>query len=240
MTDKEYFEAICKVDSETVHSKEGIGSLSEKRLHRIIKSYLANDPTCHEVAVGKYFADVLSEGEIFEIQTKALSRLLPKLKYYLEETPYSVTVIHPVIRNKKIIRIDPETGEILRQKISPKHGSSAHALPEIHGLRELLGNDRLQIKLMLIDAAEYRYSERMRYRREGAYDSELFPTMLAEVETYAYGADFLKFLPSGRQSFTAAEYSKFIGLTGRKLYSALYLLCSLGLIRKDGKTYFRN
>ena len=239
MTDKEYFEALCRADGDTVHRRDGIGRVSEKRLHRIIKSYVSCDPSSHETPVGRYIADALWDGEIFEIQTKAFTRLAPKLEYYLKETPYRINVIYPVIRNRRLIRIDPETGEILRNKTSPKHGRSADLLPELFYLRHLLPNERIKIKLMFIDAEEYRYSERVRYRRSGVYDSELFPVSLVDIEEYSSPDDFLRFIPSDRDSFTAAEYSKFIKLTGRRLYAALALLCSLGLLRKEGKTYRR-
>ena len=239
MRDAEYFEALCRADSVHIHARQGIGRLSEKRLHRIVKSFVAEDVSTHETPVGRYVADALSDGEIFEIQTKAFSRLSPKLEYYLEQTPYKINVIYPVIRNRKIIRIEPETGEVLRKQTSPKHGVSAAALPELFYIRHLLPCDRISIKLMFIDAEEYRYSERVRYRRSGAYDSELFPVSLVDIEEYNTPDDFVRFIPSDRERFTASEYSNFIKLTGRRLYAALALLCSLGVLRKEGKTYCR-
>lgn len=239
MRDAEYFADLCRADSERIHLRDGIGRISEKRLHRIVKSFVAEDPATHETPVGRYVADALSEGEIFEIQTKAFSRLSPKLEYYLEQTPHKINVIYPIIRNRRLIRIDPETGEILRKQTSPKHGSSLMALPELFHIRHLLPCDRIKITLLFIDAEEYRYSERVRYRRSGAYDAELFPVSLAEAEEYGSADDFLRFIPSDVPSFTASEYSKITKLTGRRLYAALALLCSLGLLRKEGKTYCR-
>lgn len=239
MTDKEYFEALCRADGESLHIRDSIGRMSEKRLHRIIKSFVAKDPATHEISVGKYIADALADGEILEIQTKAFSRLAPKLEYYLRETPYSVTVVYPVIRNRMLIRIDPETGEILRKQTSPKHGESINALPELFCIRDFLPNERIKIRLLFIDAEEYRYSERVRYRRTGAYDSEFFPTALIGEEEYKYAEDFERFIPSDRTSFTASEYSKITKLTGRKLYAALALLCSLGILKKENRTYCR-
>ncbi len=239
MTDKERFERLCKKDSETLHIREGIGTLSEKRLHRVIKSYVSENANDLEIPVGKYVADVFTDGVIYEIQTRAFERLLPKLSYYLEQTPYSVTVIYPVIRNKRIIRIEPETGEVLRSKMSPTHGKAADLLVQLFCVRDVLPNKRIKIKLLLIDAEEYRYSERVKYRRSGAYDSELFPLSLVSEYDFSSAEDFRQFLPEDLNSFCAAEYSAFIGKKGRRLYSCLNLLCSLGLIEreKDGRKY---
>lgn len=238
MTNTELFERICKTDSESLHLQNGIGTLSEKRLHRILKSYLCIDSSAHEARLGRYVADVFDGEEIYEIQTRAFSRLLPKLKYYFEQTPYPVTVIYPIIRNKTIIRIDPETGEILRKKLSPRHGRGADILPELYYLREIFPHPRLKIRLIFIDAEEYRYSERMRYRREGAYDSELFPTTLVVEEEIADIKDVKRLIATEKSSFTATEYSKLSGFKGRRLYGALTVLCSLGLLKKENKTYF--
>lgn len=242
MTDKERFERLCKRDSETPHAREGIGTLSEKRLHRVIKSYVSEDSSSYELPVGKYVADVFKDGEIYEIQTGSFQRLLPKLSYYLEQTPYSVTVIHPVIRNKRIIRIDPETGEILRSSLSPSHGSAADLLVQLFHVRDLLPNERIKIKLLLIDAEEYRYSERVKYRRTGAYDSELFPISLISESDLSWAEDFRQFLPQGTDSFCASDYSAFIKKKGRKLYSCLNLLCSVDILQreKDGRKYIYN
>ena len=240
MTDAERFERLCREDCEALHTSEGIGTVSEKRLHRILKKFASEDTDTHEAEVGRYIADVCRNGKIYEIQTASFSPLLPKIRYYLESTPYTVTVIHPIIRNKKIIRIDPETGEILRRQTSPLHGCSADLLPELYFLRELFPHERLTVRLVHIDAEEYRYSERMRYRREGAYDCELFPTSLVRTEDYSTVEDIKELLKADGESFTATAYSRLTGFTGRRLYRALTLLTSLEILRKDGKTYLLN
>ena len=233
MTGAERFEALCKRDMETLHPRESIGTYKEKRLHRILKSYVCENKASFEIPVGNYVADIYEDGRITEIQTCRFDRLLPKLEYYLSDTDLSVTVVCPIIRNKRLIRIDPETGEILRQKLSPSHGKAADLLPELYHIRQVIPNDRLKIKLMLIDAEEYRYSERVRYRRSGAYDSELFPTALVEERDLSSVDDFLEFIPKTTDSFDATEYSKFIRQKGRDLYSSLNLLCHLKLLAKE-------
>ena len=87
MRDAEYFADRCRADCERIHTRDGIGRISEKRLHRIVKSFVAEDPATHETPVGRYVADALSEGEIFEIQTKAFSRLPRSLNIILNKRP---------------------------------------------------------------------------------------------------------------------------------------------------------
>lgn len=233
MTDSERFELLCRKDIERLHGHDSIGTYMEKRLHRILKSYMTEDPTAYEVPIGRFVADIMENRHIFEIQTKHYERLLPKLRYYLCETDFNVTVVCPIIRNKRLIRIDPETGEILRQKMSPSHGRISDIMPDLYHIREYLQSPRLTIKIMIIDAEEYRYSERVRYRRTGAYDSELFPVSLVEERDIKHIYELLEFLPEDNSSFSAAQYSKFIGQRGRDLYSSLNLLCYIGLLHRE-------
>ena len=240
MTDSIRFERICREDCEALHLRDGIGTVSEKRLHRILKKFISERADTHEAEVGRYIADILIDDNIYEIQTSSFSPLLPKIKYYLENTSYSVTLIYPIIRNKRIIRIAPETGEILRQQTSPLHGRSADLLPELYFLRTVYPHERLSVRLVFIDAEEYRYSERMRYRRKGAYDAELFPVSLVGIEEYSLIEDLRPLIPAGADRFTATEFSRLTGFTGRRLYRALTILTSAELLRKENKTYLLN
>lgn len=239
--DQARFAAICEEEANRAERgiSTGIGTYSEKRLHRILKRYVCEDENAYEIPVGKYVADVYDEGKITEIQTKNLGTLLPKLRYYLEQTDCSVTVIYPIFAEKTLIRMDRETGELLRSKRSPKKGRVEDILPELYPLSELFFNPRLGVKAVLIRADEHRFSERMRYRREGAYDSELFPRELVAEQTFSRRKDFLRFLPNDVDSFTASEYEAMTKLKKRKLYSALNFLCAAGLLRreKEGNRY---
>ena len=143
-----------------------------------------------------------------------------------------MTLLLPVISEKTIYRIDGETGDILHTRRSPKKGSARDILPELYWIKESLGDPRLEIRVLLISAEEHRFSERMRYRREGAYDSELYPKELLGEERYSQIEDFRVFLPDAER-FRVAEYGKFIGLKGRAVYSSLNALCALGLLTKE-------
>lgn len=242
MTDAERFARLCQEEAEIVErgNGEGIGTYSEKRLHRILKRFVCDDVNAWEVpAVGRYVADVLTEGEITEIQTGAFHPLAKKLRAYLERTEYAVTVIHPILAEKTIFRMDKESGELLYKKRSPKKGRAENSLPQLYRIGELLPSERLTVKVLLIRADEHRFSERMRYRKEGAYDAELYPRELLGCVTLRTLADYEAFLPPEADSFTAAEYGKFSKLKGRNVYSALNFFCAVGLLRreKEGNRY---
>lgn len=235
------FADICRRDAEREPpaSYGGIGTYREKRLHRILKSFACEDTSTHEIPVGSYIADVLTEGHIYEIQTGSFRLLRKKLEYYLNETDLQVTVIYPIIARKTIIRMDKETGEVLRKRLSPTKGRVEDILPELYWVSDIFDSPRLSFCAMLIDAEEIRFSERIKYRKSGAYDSELFPKELAD-HLFICGTDSLSgFIPENTECFSAKEYSAFTGLKGRAVYSALNFFCACGRLerRKDGKRY---
>ena len=241
MTDRERFEALCAKEAECADATAGerFELYAEKRLHRILKNFISEEEGPQEVAVGKYTADLLVGNEITEIQTRSLRPLLPKLTYYLEQTDKRITLVHPILAEKTLIRADRDTGEVVFCKKSPKKGRAADGLAELYWLSSLLPNERLTVRLLLLRADEVRYSERVRYRKSGAYDSELFPRELLDEVVLRSREDYLIFLPEGVADFTAAEYAKWSRLRGRNLYSALNTLCAIGLLRKqqEGKKY---
>ena len=235
---------LCIADEENFADtdKSGINIYNEKRLHRILKRTLCSREEYLEVKVGRYIADILEGKDIIEIQCGSFYPLVPKLRYYLENTDFNITVVHPLIADKTIIRADRETGEILRSRRSNKKENETAVLPDLYYLREFIGEPRLRIRLMMIRADEIRYSERVRNRKEGAYDSDLRPRELLGSGEIKDARDILQLLPEelmARESFGAAEFSAATKYKRRKLSLVLYLLCDTGLLKreKEGKKY---
>lgn len=236
MMNAERFETICREEAEKSNGiqQSGFSTYAEKRLHRVLKRWVKDDASCFEIPVGRSIADVRTEDGIFEIQTKSLGALLPKLRRYLEETDCVITVIHPLLAMKRVVRMDTQTGEILRTRKVYRGGRLIDGIPALYPLREVLNHPRVQVMLVRLEADEYRYSERMRYRREGAFESELFPRRLVEAVTLCSPEDYRQFLPE-ESSFYASDYSAHSGLKKRDLYSALNLFCSLGILKREAE-----
>ena len=231
--DREKFANLCACEGARESDGDSIGVYKEKRLHRILKRLVCEREETYEVKVGSYIADVLDGERITEIQTGSFYPLREKLSYYLSETEYSVTLIHPVINEKRIIRIDRESGEVIRSRRSPKRVGIGEIMREILYLGELAKCERLEIIILYISADEYRYSEAVRYRRSGRYDAELLPREICSQERFC-GVESYKFLLEGTsECFSAREYGEISGMRGRPLYGTLNLLCALGLLRRE-------
>ena len=64
--------------------RNGIGTLSEKTVHAVLKNYYAPDETQHEIPVEGCVADIFNGKEIIEIQTRSFDRMRPKLERFLQ------------------------------------------------------------------------------------------------------------------------------------------------------------
>ena len=90
---------------------------------------------------------------------------------------------------------------------------------------------------------EYRYSERMRRRKQGAYDAVYRPSAWLDATQLTSADDVLSLLPPAlceKGTFTAEEFGRACGLReGRRRSAALSLLQALGLTsrHKDGKKF---
>lgn len=237
------FEAICSsLSSPLDNGGDWIGIFNEKRVHRAIKKFVCEDENCFEVKVGSSVADVLSDNVIYEIQTGSFYPLTKKVATYLSSSDYDIRVIYPIISKRKIVRVDKDTGEVLRSRISSQKQNPTKILPELVYLSDSLKNHRLSFEIYSIYAEEHRYSDEIhRYRKSGKRDNEIFPISLEGITVLETTDDFLSLLPEELTSntpFTAAEFTKVTGIRGRRAYLALGALCAAGVLQKqkEGKS----
>ena len=241
-TERERFARLCASLSYAHGAgsfEEGIGIYNEKRIHRILKRTLCEREDCFEIKVGRYTADVLDGNQIYEIQCGPLYLLKDKLEYYLGSTEYEVTVVHPIITKRVVIRADRDTGEVIRRRISPIKERPEKILPMMYNLAPFVSNPRFSMLLVCLEVEEYRFSEAVRYRKSGRYDSEVFPIAMGEVIELRGVEDYVEFLPRELigKSFSASEYEQYSALRGIDTYSALKTLANIGLIerKKEGR-----
>ena len=236
------FEAICKnLASPFSEAGESIGTFNEKRLHRAIKRFICDDDAAYEIKVGSSVADVLHRGVIYEIQTGSFFPLTKKISAYLGEAENVVRVIYPVVTKNRIVRLDTETGEILRTRTMNTKKSAKDILPELIYLSDFLKNPRLCFDIYLVETEERRYSDNVyRYRKKGKRDSETFPVRLEGIVSLETTDDFAALLPEAlvekskeAGGFTAAEFAAAASIRGRRAYLALGALCAIGVLEKE-------
>lgn len=131
-----FFLRRIAADAETVHASGGIGTLSEKKMHSVIKYFIEPDASKHESRVGNSIVDVKNESGVFEVQTASFNVLRKKLPSLLISN--CVTVVHPIPFEKHIVKLNAVTGEIGKRRKSPKRGSFLMLFLSYTSLRRLL------------------------------------------------------------------------------------------------------
>ncbi len=213
-----------------------IGTLSEKTVHAVVKNYYEPDENYQEIAIEGKCADIYSkEGKIIEIQTRAFSRLKPKLDVFLPS--YDVTVVLPIPDHKQIIWVDPDTGELCKPSPNRKYGSPYMAFRELYSIRDYLNNPNLHITLLMMDMIEYKLlSGRSRDRKKyGAERFDRIPTNLTEEITLNRPEDYMQFVPEGLpEIFTSKEFAKCAGIPDRINGMVIGILWRMGVLEKTG------
>ena len=69
---RERFEYALEQVVGKTHIRDGIGTLSEKTVHAVLKYYYEPDSSHHEIPLEKSVADVFTGAEVIEIQTKRI------------------------------------------------------------------------------------------------------------------------------------------------------------------------
>jgi hypothetical protein len=231
--DKErFYEAV-----ESVRAGErktgGIGTRGEKTVHAAIKNYLNPDYDGQEVKIGGYTADIVGEDGIIEIQTGGFEKLRKKLKAFLGVA--RVTLAHPVICEKWIINISPETGEILNRRKSPGRGGAYDVFYELYKIKEFINDDNFRLMLLLIDAEEIRVLNTLKRRNKYSV-SDRIPINLREEILISDKSDWGLFIPRGLpEKFSSKDFSSAAGIGIGAARTALNILSEVSAVERVGK-----
>ena len=240
MLDRERFKsATARAISDSPDLFSGIGTLSEKVMHRAIKLYIEPDVTRHEIELSGSVADIYNGEGIFEIQRRAFSYLKPKLKKFLPE--YPVTVVHPIVARKRVRWLDRESGEIVSTKRSIKGKTVYDSAYELYQLREFIGRAGFRVRILMLECDEYRALDGYGAdRKKRASVLECIPTdILDEIELLSI-SDYGIFLPEGLpREFSSRDFLRLSRSRSRYSYYSLRLLCELGLLsrKKVGRAF---
>lgn len=218
-----------------------ITTYMERDLHLSLKYKFCRDRACHEIKVGRYVADVLSDGTVYEIQTGSFSPLRKKLEYYLENTDYKVVIVKPLAKNRRIFWLDEASGEVVKApRLSSKHETLTSGISDLYYIRDFLGRERISFCFVMMEIDEmrkldgYGKSKKIRATSVDRIAGEIYSTeYINNVSDLA--AAVLPLLPD--EPFSRDELSKCLGLKGMKLWSAQKLLLETHILtaRKDGR-----
>lgn len=235
MPDTEAFEAAKKKIVGVDRQRIGIGTLSEKTIHAILKNYYQPDEDKQEMPIENFVADIYSDGEIIEIQTRQFNRMRDKLKAFLPL--YPVTIVYPIPREKWLVWIDEESGELSKKRKSPVKGNPYMAFPELYKIKMFLKEPNLRLKFVFLDIEEYRLLNGWsRDRKKGSSRYDRIPTELVEEIDINCIRDYMQFVPYELEGeFTSKEFAKAAHISVSLAQTVLNILYYVGTVTRTGK-----
>lgn len=229
--DKEQFFIACKSEQ----TNKGIGTLSEKMLHSVLKNYYEPYTENHEIKVGGYVADIVGENGIIEIQTRQFNNLRKKLNAFLEVC--DVTIVFPIAKVKWLYWIDLETGETNKKRKSPREGTPSDIFFELYKIKSFLKNPRLKFCICVLEIDEYRYLNGWsKDKKKGSSRCERIPVDIFEEIYINDLQDYKKLIPCElAEQFSSKDFSKKSKLSLSHTQTALNILYFLEIVNRVGK-----
>lgn len=215
--------------------RQGIGTLSEKTVHAVLKNYYAPDTDMHEIPIEGFVADIYTGSEIIEIQTRSFNAMRRKLEAFLPI--YPVTIVYPIPHIKWLSWIDEQTGETSPMRKSPKKGNASQAFMELYKIRPFLTYSNLKFRFALIDMEEYRLLNGWsRDKKKGSDRYDRIPCKFVEEVCIDCREDYMQFIPYDiKEPFTTKEFAQCAKIPVRLAQTMLLILSDLSIVERTGK-----
>jgi hypothetical protein len=229
------FQQSCDKVIGSIKEGTAIGTLGEKTVHSVLKNYLSPDTSCHEIKVGNFYADIVNDNGIIEIQTRSFDKLRKKLDYFLTLQP--VTIVYPIPYTKWLRWVNQVTGEISPPRKSPKAGTPYMIIPELYKIKNYLLHPNLKLHIILLNMEEYRFLDGWsKDKKKGSTRCDRIPTQLVDEICIQNVSEYIKLIPPVlTKEFTAKDYKKVSGLYQRDAVTALNILNYVGAVKRIGK-----
>ena len=188
-------------------------TLNESKLHnslKILYQELYDGKT--EVEQDGHIYDIVTKnGNIIEIQTKNLAKLLPKILDTIEKG-HNVKLVHPIPLITRIELQDQE-GNIISKRKSPKKGSTYNIFRELTGIYPLMTNPHFSLEIVEIEMTEERVrteeavqskNGRRRFRRNWLKTGKRLDSII-NTRRFSKAEDYIKLLPALPEPFCAKD-----------------------------------
>ncbi len=216
--------------------RKGIGTLSEKTMHAVLKEYYQPFPDSQEVKIGNFVADIVSETGIIEIQTRSFYKLIKKLDCFLEFCDVTVVTALPAV--KYISWLDPKTGEYTSRRKSPHKATIYDAIHELYSIKYTLDNPKMHLRLLLLEMEDIRYLNGWsKNRKRGSSRCDRIPIDIIDEVEFNCVDDYRQFIPQNLpKGFTSKDFADCAGIHLNTAQTTLNILSYLELVEKVGKT----
>ncbi len=191
-------------------------TLNESSLHKSLKIlYQEIYEGESEVERDGYIYDIITKnGNVVEIQTKNLSKLLPKILTTIEKG-HNIKLVHPVIITNRI-ELKDEKGNKISNRKSPKKGHILDIFNELTGIYPVLSNPHFSLEIVEIEMTEERLrtkepvqskNGRRRFRRNWIKNGKRLENII-NTRRFSKPEDYLQLLPPLPLQFCARDLKK--------------------------------
>ena len=194
-------------------------TLNESSLHKSLKNIYAaiyNGQT--EIEKDNHVYDIITKKQnVIEIQTKNLSKLLPKILDTIKKG-HNIKIVHPIIVENTIETYDSEDNLISRRK-SPKKQNIYSIFKELTGIYEVLLNRHFSLEIVYIKMTETRMrtlenvqsqNKRRRFKKNWIKTNKRLEEIV-ETKHFNSKDDYLKLLPELPDTFSSKDLEEKIG-----------------------------
>ena len=227
-----------KKQAETANSlppSHQIGLLNEKPLHAALKVWYAETNDQVEVKVDGFIIDIVQADLLVEIQTRNFSAMKRKL---IELTKsHAVRLVHPIAREKWIVKLDKDGQTQLSRRKSPKKESIDRLFDELIRIPQLILHPNFTLEVLFTqeeDVRRYKHKRRRRSKQWVTQERRLLSVV--ERRLFQTPADFATLLPSDLvDPFTTIDLAKAMGKPRQLAGKMAYCLREMGVIVAVGK-----
>ncbi|MDA8425278.1 MAG: hypothetical protein M0Z80_04000 [Treponema sp.] len=217
--------------------RAGINLYSEHSLHARLKELLAGPGDRLEVLVeGKVVDLVKVDGELVEVQTSSLAKIVPKV-LALARAGRRVRVVHPIAAETSIRRLDPLTGELLSVRKSPKRGDLWSLFDELVRAPGLIAAPNVAVEALIVRSSVIRVRDGSgSWRRRGDRTEDRTLEEILSSTRLETRKDWLGLIPRGLAApWSSGALGEALGIPDWRARKLLYCLCRAGLLAESGK-----
>jgi len=212
-----------------------IGTQNESSLHASLKEYYRQPGDRVEAHVDGYHIDVVQEGRLVEIQTTNFASIKKKLAQLLEN--HNVHLVYPIVIRCDIVKVAPDTGELLSTRKSPKKEDIYDLFSELIRIPHLILHPNLTIEAVFIKVREIRCDDgKGSWRRRGVSIVDRSLAEVVESRLFSATSDYVSLLPSDLPNpFTNKDLAECARTTRGKAQKMTYALKKASLLVEVGK-----
>ena len=185
--------------------------------------------------VDDYVVDIVRGELLIEVQTGGFYPVRDKIRKLAEER--RVRLVHPLPRDKWLIKLPPDgEGEPERRK-SPKHCSPVHIFRELIRMPRLLVNPNFSLHVLLVEMEEVRRYEAGRaFARHGWLVQERRLIDVVEPHLFDEPEQMAGLLPPDMdEPFTTADLSDHADIRRSLAQKACYCLRKMNAVEQVGR-----